>query len=326
MSLIGVVTYNHYSYTKLLLDSIVKYTDLTKNRVVIVDNGSTDGTVDRIVSDYPLFSLIQNDKNIVARAINKMFDFRSANEDVVFISNDTLVSPNWLEMLTEDLYRHNHVGIVSPYMPHDLAYDSIVDSGFHNRYMNDIYERLRFDNSPNTLNEILALIYGCDYDEFCRSFTNRNFNENMLDDCLTHVMYYKSTTIDKIGYYDEEYKPYGNEDRDYFIRMNNVELYRATSSRVYFHHWLSITDRDRFNDGNLKQEATVNSSRLLQKWEYIPGQETYNNIGFPSRIPAWKTRYPKFKLRDIMLNREDALKIDGLPYMSYWDFIPGIRG
>src|SRR5690348_7949467 len=67
--------------------------------VIVVDNGSTDGSVQFLKKFFPKVKIVQLDKNYgFAKAINN--GVKSAQGNLVaFLNNDTLVDPKWLEYL-----------------------------------------------------------------------------------------------------------------------------------------------------------------------------------------------------------------------------------
>ena len=54
-------------------------------------------------------------------------------------------------------------------------------------------------------------------------------------------------TIEKIGYYDEEYYMYG-EDNDYFIRIKKRGLYFVKSPETFFHKGQSYSKNNKYSN------------------------------------------------------------------------------
>lgn len=85
---------------KECLDSLKRQT-FGEFQIIIVDNGSTDGSVDYINKFYPEVKLIKLDKNYgFAKAINTGVK-NSTAKHVVFLNNDTKADKNWLKSLVE---------------------------------------------------------------------------------------------------------------------------------------------------------------------------------------------------------------------------------
>lgn len=68
-------------------------------QVIVVDNGSTDGSIEYIKKNFPEVKIISLNKNYgFARAINEGV-MASTAEYVIFLNNDTSVDKNWLRNL-----------------------------------------------------------------------------------------------------------------------------------------------------------------------------------------------------------------------------------
>lgn len=92
-----VLNYNGRKYLPSCLDSLLK-TDYPEFEIVVIDNCSSDGSVEFIRS-YPNIKVIQNDENLgYARAINSAMEIVES-EYVVFLNNDIEVEPDWLKQL-----------------------------------------------------------------------------------------------------------------------------------------------------------------------------------------------------------------------------------
>ena len=111
-----VVTWESLSLTRLCLESLLAHTQDVSFELIIVDNASTDGTpgyLRALFAAEPRVRLILNESNDgFARACNQ--GARAALGDVlVFLNNDTVLSPGWLGALLGHL-RHPGVGAVNP--------------------------------------------------------------------------------------------------------------------------------------------------------------------------------------------------------------------
>ena len=77
--------------------------DYQNFEVIIVDNGSTDGSVEYLVEHYPDIKLITLDRNYgFARAVNIGIECSRA-EYIALLNNDTAPRSNWLGKLVEAL-------------------------------------------------------------------------------------------------------------------------------------------------------------------------------------------------------------------------------
>jgi GT2 family glycosyltransferase len=96
---VGVVilNWNRLDLTKTCLHSIAKQT-YRPDLIIVVDNGSTDGSLEWLHSNKNIY-LISNNKNLgFARAINQGFSsaLKQKCSYVVSLNNDTELDKNWL--------------------------------------------------------------------------------------------------------------------------------------------------------------------------------------------------------------------------------------
>ena len=69
--------------------------------VVLVDNGSTDGSVELVERDFPKIQLIKLDYNSGFVTANNIGIAASTGELVVTLNNDTVPDPDWLGALVD---------------------------------------------------------------------------------------------------------------------------------------------------------------------------------------------------------------------------------
>jgi GT2 family glycosyltransferase len=100
------VNWNGWSDTAACLRSLADLEDPTAFRVVVVDNGSTDDSVERLRAEFPDVTLTETGKNLgfagannvaIAEALRQDFDF------VWLLNNDTTVAPDALTQLVKAL-------------------------------------------------------------------------------------------------------------------------------------------------------------------------------------------------------------------------------
>ncbi|NQU66793.1 MAG: glycosyltransferase family 2 protein [Candidatus Marinimicrobia bacterium] len=85
----------------------------------VVDNGSTDGSVEYMKNEFPNISLVELSQNFgYAAGNNRGFDAISSNNDsshfVLFLNNDTLVESDFLDELANGITRFGSDHIYSP--------------------------------------------------------------------------------------------------------------------------------------------------------------------------------------------------------------------
>ena len=84
--------------------------------VTVVDNGSTDGSVEFVRRSYPQVKIVQNRTNLGYAGANNVGAERSDGELLLFLNHDTVVSEDFLIELVNVLLQDPSVGIVQSKM------------------------------------------------------------------------------------------------------------------------------------------------------------------------------------------------------------------
>jgi GT2 family glycosyltransferase len=103
-------------YTHETLRSLGKSVDLSRHRVIVVDNGSC-GATKQLLARYESegrITVITLPENIgTARAVNKAWQLRNTGEHCVKMDNDVVIHANgWADQLEEALRRDPNIGII----------------------------------------------------------------------------------------------------------------------------------------------------------------------------------------------------------------------
>ena len=105
-----VPNWNGLRFVGMCLDSLAKL-DFEGHEIIVVDNGSTDGSREMIEEQYPWVRLLKLPDNMgFAIACNEGIK-ASNSEFIVLLNNDIEVTPNWLRELYEGMERHPECGM-----------------------------------------------------------------------------------------------------------------------------------------------------------------------------------------------------------------------
>jgi GT2 family glycosyltransferase len=108
-----ILTWNGIALTRRCLQTLKLEALPAGVSVTVVDNGSTDGTVEYLRS-MPRITLIENGENLgYARAVNIGINATDQDADVVLLNNDVeLIEPDWLDKLSAAAYSDDDFGIL----------------------------------------------------------------------------------------------------------------------------------------------------------------------------------------------------------------------
>ncbi|MBT6718787.1 MAG: glycosyltransferase family 2 protein, partial [Nitrospina sp.] len=105
-----VPNWNGMRFVGMCLDSLAKL-HFKNFEVIVVDNGSMDGSREMIEEKYPWVRLLKNPHNMgFAIACNQGIKASNA-EYLVLLNNDIEVTPDWLTELYEGMERHPECGM-----------------------------------------------------------------------------------------------------------------------------------------------------------------------------------------------------------------------
>ena len=84
-------------------------------KIVVVDNGSSDGTVDWLAESWPEVSVVALADNVgVTAALNECVRAARSSDMIALLNNDTELEPNCLEILAGALLAHPEAGSAAP--------------------------------------------------------------------------------------------------------------------------------------------------------------------------------------------------------------------
>ncbi len=235
--------YNAVHYTKLCVDSFIKH-DTPLDRLIVVDNGSSDETRDYL-NTLPLGGRIFNKKNLGCGVAWNQGALVQQAEWSIIMNNDVLVSPQWVESLIDSAQRNN-LKIISPSLiegPQDYDFDQFAISA--SLTMKD---SLRLGN-PHAV-------------------------------CLA---VHESVWMD-IGYFQAMPKLWGFEDTMFFHAARKANIPMATTGASWLHHFGSITQSEMKRERGLQEKQGLggryNYRYLNQSWlaRKLQKREKVNNL------------------------------------------------
>ncbi len=104
--------WNHVDLTKQCLTALASATERISFELIVVDNGSTDGTKEFLASLGGDVRIITNEENRgFAKACNQGAAAATGTY-LVFLNNDTIPQPGWLEPLVQEMAEHQDTAVV----------------------------------------------------------------------------------------------------------------------------------------------------------------------------------------------------------------------
>lgn len=223
---ICIVTLNARIYLKRCLKSIPKAINSLEHEIIIIDNGSVDGTSDLIKKKYPNAFYRKNRKNLGYTIPMNQAISMARGEYILQLNPDIELSKDSIYRLVKYMNKNKKIGISIPRivdangdfqkssrrgMPTPWAaitYFSGLSRLFSN---NKIFTQYRLEHlDENTISEVDAVSGSC--------------------------MLIKSSVIDDIGILDENYFAY-QEDSDFCFRAKQADwkiVYNPESTITHY--------------------------------------------------------------------------------------------
>ena len=113
-SAVVILNWNGKGFLQKYLPVLLEYTPPEYGRVIVADNGSTDGSTDFLKKNYPDTRLIEFDRNYgFTGGYNRAFREIDA-EYYILINSDIRVTEGWIGQLIDFMERHPDAGICMP--------------------------------------------------------------------------------------------------------------------------------------------------------------------------------------------------------------------
>lgn len=110
-----ILAYNHLEKTRRCVESVLKYTQDVDYDLILIDNGSDADMLEYFKSiDYPKTTILHLNKNLEAGFPYQVISMHMLSEYVVTLSNDIIVTKNWLSNMLKVFAADEKVGAVNP--------------------------------------------------------------------------------------------------------------------------------------------------------------------------------------------------------------------
>jgi GT2 family glycosyltransferase len=258
-----ILTWNGVQLTRRCLQSL-QIDSLPPNvEIIVVDNGSHDGT-QAYVRSFPRIKLIENGKNLgYAKAVNIGIRAAATDADIILINNDVeLIESDWLERLAASAYTDLEIGVMGvkiirddstlqhcgAYLPVDTMWGQQLAGG-----------EVDIGQYPG-VSECESVVFAC--------------------------VLIKRTTINQVGLLSEDFFAYF-EDTDYCLRTSLAGLKVAMCGDICVKHSENSStkiNKVSHNDIFLKSQKTFRNKwgQHLDKNRYTQALDWHSIINFPS--------------------------------------------
>lgn len=285
-----VLAWNGLAYTRACLESLKQQTVFADYRVMVVDNGSDDGTAEYLRS-LDWVTLIRNSENLgFTRANNQAIKQTPPDCDILLLNNDTEIhQPDWLHCLQEAAYAADDIGIVGCRLRRPSG--MLQHAG---AYMPPTYWGQQTGSGETDLNQ----------------FPGNRDVESVVFACA----YLKRDLINRIGLLDESYISYF-EDTDYCYRAREAGYRTVCCGAVTLLHHENVSTK--VNGADFAGLFQKSSDVFRKRWQTkVEGPGRYHqDLGWHS-IANFQTGYS-------ISSRQLMLAMDRLGVEVFYKYVYG---
>lgn len=252
-----ILSYNTLEYTKLCIQSIRDTCKKGCYEIVVIDNGSADGSVEWLREQDDIV-LQENAENVGFPAgCNQGIRLADENNDIFLLNSDTLLMNNSLYLLRMGLYesdRHGATGAVTSYSSNK---QEVFKEG---KSVSDYYKYAYLNNLP------------CD---------NPYEIKSML---VMFAMLIKRDVFSVVGELDEIFSPGNFEDNDYGMRILEAGYLSILCRNSFIYHYGSKSfgkNADTYN-----HLIDRNRNLFKDKWGFVPKYYMYSRSEIVNLIDA----------------------------------------
>jgi GT2 family glycosyltransferase len=221
-------------------------------KVIIIDNGSDDGSLKFIRENYPEFTLIENRDNLgFSVAVNQ--GIKAATTKYVFLlNNDVVLEPDCISNLLKCIMNDDHIFAVASKMVQYHDRSKLDDAG-------DEYTLLGWTKKVGD-------------GKSSKLYTDKR---DIFSACAGAALYRRSV-FDSISYFDENFFAYMEDvDISYRARIYGYKCIYCPDAVVY--HRVSETSGNKYNEFKIKLAARNN---VYVPYKNMPRPQFLVNIIF----------------------------------------------
>lgn len=238
---------NQSGWTKTCIKFFKEYTDRTKYRLIIIDNGSEKRISDSIKNifdnlfDKDIDTFVRYDEQICPiYAYQESIDKFSNSEDKYFLilHNDTIVSPNWLDKMLEVAESLNgEFSVLYPrtnYANENSA--SEFDEKIKKNFLTIKYSTKKIANENEILLNITSLYGSLEKYEQYLSKNSEQITYRLSDDVSSFCTLYNKDLFESVGGFDFDFSSIGFETKLLCYEISNSGYSPVQALNVFVHH------------------------------------------------------------------------------------------
>lgn len=240
-----IVSFNTKELVEQCLNSVFKFTKGIKFEVIVVDNASTDGSIELVKKKFPQVKLILNDLNLGFSKANNRGIKKAKGKFIFLLNSDTYLLENSFYKLLNNVRSRSMLGVIAPQL---LNVDrSFQQSAGYFPHLPQIFYWMSFlDDLPGGAH---LKPYHIDHDSFYRE-------GHEVDWVTGAALLISKKAINSAGLLDQRIFMYG-EDVEWCFRIKKAGF------KIYFSPITQIVHIGRGSDQKIPMRALIGEYKGL---------------------------------------------------------------
>lgn len=244
-----ILSYNTLTMLQMCIESIRGFTKQYTYELIVVDNGSQDGSVKWLKKQNDIRCIFNKENKGFPIGCNQGMEIARGSE-ILLLNSDVIVTPRWLEQLKKALYSSDKIGAVSC---------------LTNKCSNMQQIPVSYDINDMDIDTMIEFAENFNHSDSCKWLPYYTL--------VGFCMLFRTSLYKEIGGLDEVFTPGNFEDDDYSIRIRMAGYKLLLCQDTFIHHFgsgsfiNSLTDEEKIK--KIEQyNALLNKNRsiFMKKW------------------------------------------------------------
>ncbi len=220
---LSIVTYNNKDIIKTTINSIIKHIENNFNYILyVIDNNSTDGTIDEVTSCDGNIAILRNQKNLGFGAGHNIVLDKINSKYHIVVNPDITIVNNVIGDMFKYMEENPDIGLLTPLVKHPDGRIQYLCK--RNPTVTDLFIRLVFPNNFKKRQ---------DYFTMKETGYDKPFEVEYATGCF---MFFRTEIFKKLNGFDENIFLY-LEDADITRRVNQISKTIFYPYNYVIHDW-----------------------------------------------------------------------------------------
>jgi GT2 family glycosyltransferase/glycosyltransferase involved in cell wall biosynthesis len=245
-----IPVFNQLHFTQACLASLQEHSDAERFEVIVVDDGSTDATSD-VVGKIPGVVYLRNESNSGFTSSCNRGAREARGSYLLFLNNDTAVTPGWLSALRETFVNEPNAGLVGSKLV--FPDGRLQEAGGIIWRDGSGWNRGKFGDPEKP-----------EYNFLCE-----------VDYCSAACVMIPKSLFERVGGFDSKYSPAYYEDTDLAFKVRRAGfkvLYQPLSRVVHYEGATGGTDLQT----GAKKYQEINRATFVSAWADVLAEKPAN--------------------------------------------------